>query len=103
MLIYTKVEKIPKGFVVDGGKGIGRVTQKGLDQPVGAAAINSVPRKSIEENLREVADNFEYYGGLKATVFAPEGEEIAKNYESPTRHCRGYFNTGHYRNSPTYE
>ena len=28
MLIYTKVEKISKGFVVDGGKGIGRVTQK---------------------------------------------------------------------------
>ena len=83
MLIYTKVEKISKGFVVDGGKGIGRVTQKGLDQPVGAAAINSVPRKSIEENLREVADNFEYYGGLKATVFAPEGEEIAKKTMNP--------------------
>lgn len=78
MLIYTKVEKTEKGFVVNGGKGIGRVTQKGLDQPVGAAAINSVPRRSIEENLREVADNFEYYGGLKATVFAPDGEEIAK-------------------------
>ena len=83
MLIYTKVEKISKGFVVDGGKGIGRVTQKGLDQPVGAAAINSVPRKSIEENLREVADNFEYYGGLKATVFAPDGEEIAKKTMNP--------------------
>ena len=83
MLIYTKVEKISKGFVVDGGKGIGRVTQKGLDQPVGAAAINSVPRKSIEENLREVADNFEYYGGFKATVFSPEGEEIAKKTMNP--------------------
>ena len=49
MLIYTKVEKIPKGFVVDGGKGIGRVTQKGLDQPVGAAAINSVPRRVLKK------------------------------------------------------
>lgn len=78
MLIYTKVEKISEGFVVDGGKGIGRVTQKGLDQPVGSAAINSVPRKSIEHNLREIADEFEYCGGLKATVFAPKGEEIAK-------------------------
>lgn len=32
-----------------GGEGIGRVTRPGLDQPVGSAAINSVPRRMIRE------------------------------------------------------
>ena len=39
-------------FTIDGGAGVGRVTKRGLDQPVGAAAINSVPRRMIEENVR---------------------------------------------------
>ena len=30
---------------IDGGKGVGRVTKPGLDQPVGNAAINHVPRE----------------------------------------------------------
>jgi len=30
--------------VIDGGFGVGRVTKPGLDQPVGNAAINHVPR-----------------------------------------------------------
>ena len=33
---------------IDGGKGVGRVTKPGLDQPVGNAAINHVPREMIE-------------------------------------------------------
>ena len=32
---------------IDGGKGVGRVTRPGLDQPVGNAAINHVPREMI--------------------------------------------------------
>ena len=34
--------------VIDGGFGVGRVTKPGLDQPVGNAAINHVPREMIE-------------------------------------------------------
>lgn len=34
------------------GEGIGTVTKPGLDQPVGAAAINSVPRKMITEAVQ---------------------------------------------------
>ncbi len=34
-------------IVIDGGIGVGRVTKPGLEQPVGAAAINSVPRRMI--------------------------------------------------------
>ena len=39
------------GVGIDGGFGVGRVTKPGLDQPVGNAAINSVPRKMIRENV----------------------------------------------------
>lgn len=34
---------------IDGGDGVGRVTKPGLDQPVGNAAINHVPREMIEK------------------------------------------------------
>ena len=44
------------GITIDGGTGIGRVTKPGLDQPVGAAAINHVPREMIAGNVRRVWD-----------------------------------------------
>jgi len=53
-LIFAAVKRSDKfGVTIDGGEGVGRVTKPGLDQPVGAAAINSVTRKMIEENGRE--------------------------------------------------
>ena len=36
-------------LIIDGGEGVGRVTRPGLDQPVGSAAINRVPRRMIRE------------------------------------------------------
>lgn len=72
------------GIVIDGGKGVGRVTKPGLDQPIGEAAINSVPRKMIAENLNEVlkernAENT----GLEVIVSVPGGEEIAEKTFNP--------------------
>ena len=40
--------------VIDGGIGVGRVTKPGLDQPVGNAAINHVPREMIEREVLQV-------------------------------------------------
>ena len=80
MTVYAKVEKTDATgeITIDGGVGIGRVTRPGLDQPVGAAAINSTPRNMIAEALRGVCEDCGYGGGLRVTVFAPAGEELAK-------------------------
>lgn len=71
------------GIEVDGGQGIGRVTKGGLDQPVGSAAINSVPRQMIRENLEEVCRTADYHGGLSVVISAPEGEALAKKTFNP--------------------
>ena len=83
-LIYSEVRysDVP-GVMIDGGFGIGRVTKPGLDQPVGNAAINSVPRRMITENVEEVARLFDYSGGLAVTVSCPAGEELAKKTFNP--------------------
>ena len=71
------------GIVVDGGQGVGRVTKPGLDQPVGAAAINSVPRRMIRENVEEVCGLLGYTGGLYVVISAPDGETLAKKTFNP--------------------
>ncbi len=65
---------------VDGGPGIGRVTRPGLEQPVGAAAINAVPRRMIREAVEEV---FEEGEGLRILVSIPGGEELAQRTFNP--------------------
>ena len=52
--VIATVELLPgcTDIRIDGGRGVGRVTKPGLDQPVGAAAINHVPRQMISEALR---------------------------------------------------
>ncbi len=83
MLIYCKAEKIQKGIEIKGGIGIGTVTRRGLDRPIGAAAINTVPLHSIEKNIERACGEAEYRGGVSVTVYAPEGEEIAKKTLNP--------------------
>lgn len=71
------------GITIDGGQGVGRVTKRGLDQPVGAAAINSVPRQMICENLEEVCRLTDYHGGLSVLISVPDGEQLAKKTFNP--------------------
>ncbi len=78
MQIFSCVEKTEKGINLDGGEGIGRATKTGLPIKVGEAAINPVPRRMIEKNLRDAMANTSYSGGIKCTIFAPEGVERAK-------------------------
>ncbi|MBQ9610775.1 MAG: cobalamin biosynthesis protein CbiD [Lachnospiraceae bacterium] len=63
---------------IDGGAGVGRVTKPGLDQPVGSAAINHVPRQMIEDEVRDVCRQADYKGCISVIISVPDGEEIAK-------------------------
>ena len=89
ILIFASVGKIPHGIVIDGGEGVGRVTRPGLDQPVGAAAINSVPRRMITEAVMEVCDECRYDGGIAVTVSIPEGRALAARTYNPRMGIEG--------------
>lgn len=83
-LIFATASKTDTpGVTIDGGFGIGRVTKRGLDQPVGNAAINSVPRQMIRENVGEVMGLTDYHGGISVIISAPEGEILAKKTFNP--------------------
>ena len=81
-LVYARVEFCDEpGVHVEGGVGVGRVTREGLDQPVGAAAINSTPRKMIAEQVAQAAGAIET--GLLVTVSIPAGVELAAKTFNP--------------------
>ena len=82
-LVYSDVTLTESGVNIDGGKGVGRVTRRGLDQPPGNAAINRIPRAMIKEALEDVASSFSYGGGFSAVISVPEGEEIAGKTFNP--------------------
>lgn len=91
-LIYAKVsygdlplkekQERPQ-IVIDGGMGVGRVTKPGLDQPVGNAAINHVPREMIEKEVLQVCSLVDYTRSLMVEIFVPEGENLAEHTFNP--------------------
>lgn len=83
MEMIATVEQIESGIEILGGKGIGKVTKEGLDQPVGNWAINSTPRKMMEEIVKSTMESYGYTGGIRVTIEAPRGEEIAKKTYNP--------------------
>lgn len=84
LLVFSEVRRRDDGiFLIDGGEGVGRVTRKGLDQPVGAAAINSVPRLMIDAAVREVCDAFGHTGGADVIVSIPGGRDAAGKTFNP--------------------
>lgn len=82
--VYALVKLNNSGLInIDGGIGVGRVTQKGLDCQVGGPAINSVPRKMIIDNVCNTCDEYGYDGGIDIVISVPEGVEIAKKTFNP--------------------
>lgn len=72
--VYKGYDKL----IIDGGKGIGRVTKQGLKVPVGEAAINPVPRKMIAYEMEKICLDFGYDKSFKVIISADEGIETAK-------------------------
>ncbi len=79
----TLLPDAPRTVTIDGGPGVGRVTKPGLDQPVGAAAINHVPRQMITEALLKEADAVGYSGGFAVVISIDGGEAAAKRTFNP--------------------
>lgn len=71
------------GVVIDGGDGVGRVTKPGLDQPVGEAAINRVPRQMIRQQVEEVCRESGYTGGISVIISIEGGAEAARRTFNP--------------------
>ena len=89
-LIYARVGWSDEpGVRIEGGEGVGRVTKPGLDQPVGAAAINSTPRRMIREAVLEAAAEAGRPGadktprGFDVTISVPLGRELAAKTFNP--------------------
>lgn len=84
--VFVRLEpSLRPGIVIQGGKGVGKVTKPGLEMPIGEAAINKTPRRMIREQIEAVRQEYpEWEGtGLLATVIIPQGEEIAKKTYNP--------------------
>ncbi|MBQ7581924.1 MAG: cobalt-precorrin-5B (C(1))-methyltransferase [Lachnospiraceae bacterium] len=89
ILIYAKASlaadnsksagKYKDRVIIEGGEGIGRVTKPGLDRPVGDAAINTVPRRMIEAEVRSVAEEYGYSSTISIVISVPEGAAIGRS------------------------
>lgn len=73
-------------ILIQGGKGVGIVTQRGLQVPVGQAAINPTPLKMIEEAVRSIYSGAQ---GLQVVIDLPQGEELAKRTFNPKLGIKG--------------
>ena len=83
MEICAEVSFTDEGVEILGGSGVGTVTKPGLDQPVGNAAINSVPRKMITQAVSDIAELYDYHGGFRIVISVPGGEDTAQKTFNP--------------------
>ncbi|MCC7554137.1 MAG: cobalt-precorrin-5B (C(1))-methyltransferase CbiD [Methanobacteriaceae archaeon] len=67
-------------ILITGGDGVGKVTKPGLQIPVGGYAINPVPRKMIENNLKPLIPKGKM---VKVEISIPKGKEIGKKTMNP--------------------
>lgn len=77
--IVATVRRVPEpGICLKGGAGVGVVTQRGLELPVGSPAINPVPQRMIRQAVAEVLGSDHPDPGVEVTISVPDGEELAK-------------------------
>lgn len=85
-VFFSELSKEQDGglrIFIDGGEGVGRVTRPGLDQPVGNAAINHVPREMIGREVKEVCEAADFNGVLMVEISVPGGGALAAKTFNP--------------------
>lgn len=70
-------------ITLDGGEGVGRVTKAGLEQEIGQAAINRIPRKMILQELENIKEDFDVKEGFHTEIVLPMGKELALRTFNP--------------------
>ncbi|NOR70806.1 MAG: cobalt-precorrin-5B (C(1))-methyltransferase [Methylomarinum sp.] len=79
--LTVDIDRLPEQIgeiILAGGPGVGTITMRGLGLEVNGPAINPVPRKNIQQNVREVAGELLKIQGLLVTISVPDGEIMAK-------------------------
>src|SRR5437899_3271319 len=71
------------GIHLKGGVGVGVVTQRGLELPVGSPAINPVPQRMIRQAVAEIVGSETPDPGIEVTISVPKGEELARRTFNP--------------------
>ena len=88
ILVYARVtfaqdDVVKSKVILEAGEGIGRVTQKGLEQSIGDPAINLVPRRMIRAAVEEELQKAGIDRGVRVMIWVPDGAEIAKKTFNP--------------------
>ena len=84
IVVKAAAEKIPeKEIRILRGEGVGLITKAGLEQPVGSAAVNRVPREMIRAGVGRICERNGYDGGISITLSVPGGREIAEKTFNP--------------------
>ncbi|SCX80225.1 cobalt-precorrin-5B (C(1))-methyltransferase CbiD [Alkaliphilus peptidifermentans] len=79
--IYSQIKWRRDNIIsIDGGIGVGRVTKKGLPIEVGRAAINPIPLRMIEAEVRQVIGE---HRGANIEISVPKGAVIAEKTFNP--------------------
>lgn len=90
VLVYADVTlNTSANIVIDGGKGIGRVTHPGLWQKVGEAAINEVPRQMIYSAVSGIFARYGEKAGASVIISIPAGVELAEKTFNPRLGIKG--------------
>ena len=73
----------PLSVYIGGGRGIGRVTKRGLKCPPGYPAINPVPRRMIADAVREAVREYGEKRPICVEISIPDGEKLAEKTFNP--------------------